>query len=424
VTLPPASTPRSLQQRYHRVVSQAAVVAAAMAVGNVLSYVLSVSASRRLGPEAFGVLGALLGLIVVGYVVALGLQMVTTRRLATGDTKTGALTRIALVASASLGVVGVLLAVPLTGFLHLDGILPLLLVAATFVPMTWSGFIQGMALGRERFALVGLAVALLSLGKVGGGLVGLALTSQVDGVLWGTAVGTWLGVAAATWFTRRLLTPPSRDGRQEVSREVGHVVHALLAMFVLTNVDVVLARHYLSAHDAGLFAAGAIVAKITFWLPQFITVVALPRLADARRRNPAIKASVAATAAVGAVTTTAAALAGGLVVLVIAGPAYESLSSYVWLFAAEGSAFALAQLLLYARLSREDRTAVVAVWAAVATLVGGVALVAHGSPQGIVVTALAASGGLAVVGLAAWAREHRPGQPRSAGHGPGVNAEL
>jgi O-antigen/teichoic acid export membrane protein len=395
-----------------------------MAVGNLLSYLLSVTASRRLGPEEFGALGALLGLIVVGYVVALALQMVTTRRLATGEPDVGSLTRVALVASVSLGVVGVLLSSSLATFLHLDSALPLLLVAATFVPMTWSGFVQGMALGRERFALVGLSVALFSVGKVGGGLVGLALTSRVDGVLWGTVVGTWVGVGAATWLTRGLLRPPSRRSQREMSREVGHVVHALLAMFVLTNVDVVLARHYLSERQAGLYAAGAIVAKITFWLPQFITVVALPRLADARRRTPAMRVSVAATAAVGVVSTAFATLAGTLVVLVIAGPAYESLSSYVWLFAAEGSAFALAQLLLYARLSREDRTAVVAVWAAVAALVGGVALAAHGSPQAIVATALAASGGLAVLGLVGWAREARVGQPRSAGHGPGLNAEV
>ncbi len=423
MTVPPESAPRRSPAR-QRVVSQAAIVAAAMAVGNVLSYLLSVTASRRLGPEQFGALGALLGLIVVGYVVALALQMVTTRRLATGEeTLPGALTRAALWASWGLGALGLALAAPLARFLHLD-VLPLLLVAATFVPMTWSGFVQGLALGRERFALVGLAVSLFSFGKVGGGLVGLALTSDVNGVMWGTAVGTWIGVAAATWFTRQLVAPPSRARHPEVSREVGHVGHALLAMFVLTNVDVVLARHFLTARDAGLYAAGAIVTKITFWLPQFITVVALPRFADVHRRRSAMTTSVTATATVGLVSTAVAVVAGTTVVLVIAGPAYEGLSPFVWLFAAEGAVFALAQLLLYARLSREDRTAVVAVWAAVLALVTAVALLAHGSPQAIVTTALGAAAGLAVVGLLGWAREHRRTHPDSAGHGPGAKAEV
>jgi len=423
VTVPPDSPPQRPHRR-HRVVSQAAIVAAAMAVGNVLSYLLSVTASRRLGPDQFGALGALLGLIVVGYVVALALQMVTTRRLATGEEMhPGSLTRTALLASWGLGALGLVLSVPLARFLHLDGVLPLLLVAATFVPMTWSGFVQGLALGRERFALVGLAVSLFSVGKVGGGLVGLALTSTVDGVMWGTAIGTWLGVGAATWSTRSLITGPSRGGQGDVSREVGHVGHALLAMFVLTNVDVVLARHFLTARDAGLYAAGAIVTKITFWLPQFITVVALPRFADIRRRRSAMTTSVTATAAVGLVSTVGAAVAGTAVVLVIAGPAYESLASFVWLFAAEGAVFALAQLLLYARLSREDRTAVLAVWTAVLALVGGVSVVAHGSPEAIVVTALASATGLTGVGLLGWTREHRRTHP-SPGHGPGVNAEL
>ena len=112
MTVPPESAPRRSPAR-QRVVSQAAIVAAAMAVGNVLSYLLSVTASRRLGPEQFGALGALLGLIVVGYVVALALQMVTTRRLATGEeTLPGALTRAALWASWGLGALGLALAAP------------------------------------------------------------------------------------------------------------------------------------------------------------------------------------------------------------------------------------------------------------------------------------------------------------------------
>ncbi len=41
----------------------------------------------------------------------------------------------------------------------------------------------------------------------------------------------------------------------------------------------------------------------------------------------------------------------------------------MWLFALEGSAFALVQVLLYARLAAQDRKAVIAVWIALVTLV-------------------------------------------------------
>lgn len=380
-----------------------------MSVGNLMAYALSVTASRRLGPAQFGVLGALLGLLVVGYVAALALQMVTTRRLASrgGPVDEGALTRTAAAASVGLGVLALLLAAPVAWFLHLDDVTPLLLLAVTVVPMTWSGYVQGVALGRERFGLVALSVLLFSVGKVGGGLVGLALSPDVSAVMAGTAVGTAVGVAAATSLTRHLMARPSAGGTAGTGREVAHVAHALLALYVLTNLDVLLARHFLTAEAAGLVAAGAIVAKIAFWLPQFVTVVALPRLADARRHHSALAVSVTATAAVGLAATATTLAAGDLVVLLVAGPQYEPLGSFVWLFAAEGSVFALAQLFLYGRLSRQDRTAVVAVWASVAVLVGTVATVAHGSARAIVLAALLAGSLLAVAGLVGLLRDRQ-----------------
>jgi O-antigen/teichoic acid export membrane protein len=182
--------------------------------------------------------------------------------------------------------------------------------------------------------------------------------------------------------------------------EVGHVAHALLALYVLTNLDVLLARHYLSAYEAGLFAAGAIVAKVAFWLPHFVTVVALPRLADRSRRGPALRVAATATIIVGMAAAVVTAAAGSAVVLIVSGPAYAPLSSFVWLFALEGSLFAMAQLYLYGRLSRQDRGAVLAVWAAVLLLTLGVVTVGHSSATSIVVWAIIAAAGLALSGTA------------------------
>ena len=53
-----------------------------MAVANGLGYALNLVASRLLGPTDFGALGALLGVVLIGNVAALGLQTVTARVLA------------------------------------------------------------------------------------------------------------------------------------------------------------------------------------------------------------------------------------------------------------------------------------------------------------------------------------------------------
>ena len=57
-------------------------VAVRMAVANLLGYSLNLVASRLLGPIGFGALGALLGVVLIGNVAALGLQTVAARVLA------------------------------------------------------------------------------------------------------------------------------------------------------------------------------------------------------------------------------------------------------------------------------------------------------------------------------------------------------
>jgi O-antigen/teichoic acid export membrane protein len=177
-------------------------------------------------------------------------------------------------------------------------------------------------------------------------------------------------------------------------------------LFALSNVDVVLARHYLSAHDAGLYAVGAVVAKGCFWLPSFVPVLALPGLADPlRRRATAIRAFAFVT--ISAATLTLGAYAfGPLVVRMIGGSAYTELSESVWLFAAAGSLLAVAQVLLYSRLAGEDRRAIAPMWAAVVLEVTVIALWLHDTPTQIVTVVVCVALSLAVAGAFVEATEH------------------
>ena len=71
----------------------------------------------------------------------------------------------------------------------------------------------------------------------------------------------------------------------------------------------------------------------------------------------------------------------------------------MWLFALEGSAFALVQVLLYSRLAAQDQKAVLAVWVALIALVAIVALGRNDSLVSIVTTVVGVSLALAIVGL-------------------------
>jgi hypothetical protein len=126
-----------------------------------------------------------------------------------------------------------------------------------------------------------------------------------------------------------------------------------------------------------------------------------PMLVDEARRAWAIRISLALVGASGAVITTGAGLFPHLVVSAIGGDEYRDLDDRVVLFALAGSLFAVAQLLIYARLAKGDPRAGVAVAAVLTGLVVTVQVATHDSVTQIVLTVCAAAAALSLVGLVA-----------------------
>jgi O-antigen/teichoic acid export membrane protein len=229
-----------------------------------------------------------------------------------------------------------------------------------------------------------------------GGIVGTLVGGTVTSTLVGLAVGSLACALVLQLLVRHQVgsRPLALPGLRS---EVLHASHALFALFVLTNIDLLLARHFLDAPAAGIYAAGAVVVKVAFWLPQAVIVTAFPAMADDRRDRTVLLGG-AAILGLGALIVAATALLPRLVVGIVGGPSYEALVPVVALFALLGSIESLAQFLLYSRLAVEDRRAVGAVWLAVVALVVVVWAGPHGSPRDIVLSAIAVVTVLSVAG--------------------------
>lgn len=401
--------------RSGRLVSHSLLVALSLGVGQVLAYGVSVIAARRLGPDGFGVFAALLGILLIGSVLAMGIQAVAARRLVplAPSEQSGSAHRIlrsALVAGLAVAAATVIISPLLLWWLKIDGWLPMLLAAASFVPLTWAGGMLGVAQGREAFTTLAGVYLAMGIGRGLGGIAGALFTGSVVGTMAGLAIGTGIGVAFGRW----LVAPLARDAPLPLAGfwpETAHATHALLALFVLTNIDVLLARALLSPSQAGDYGVGAVIGKVAFWLPQFVGVMAFPRFADARRSRATV-ISLGAVAAIGVLVVGVTAAAPALIVAVVGGSAYSTLVPYAWMFAAIGATFALAQALLLTRLAVDDRRAVIAVWGAAALLAVLATWVMPRSVPGLALSALIAGVALVLLGIGITVRElRRPTAP-------------
>jgi len=439
----------------------ALVLAVGMAVANAGNYGFNLVMAFLLGPEAYGALAALLALVLVGSVPGLALQAVVARRtaLAGGPVWPG---RRWLAGRAGLGLalLTVVAGPGLVLFLHLGSAAPVLWLALALAPTPLLFAVQGLLQGRERFgALAAVMVAGAGV-KLAIGLVLVAAGLGVSGAMAGVAAGAILAALAglrlaapaplgtvepgavepgsvepgavdpgavdnqpppsAGSATLPVGAPPLEVGgaaRPEGAgaarpegggaarpaagwwREVATATTGLLGLFLLANLDVLLARHYLDRAAAGRYALGAVVAKIAFWAPQFVVTVVFPRLVGGADPRRLVGGSALMIGGFGGLLAAALAVASlaGLAVPVLGG-GYAGLGPLLPLFAALGTGLALVQLLLFEGIATRDRRMGRAVAVA---LVAEVALVAgplHGSVGEVAGAALAVVATLAAAG--------------------------
>jgi O-antigen/teichoic acid export membrane protein len=362
----------------------AGMVAVSITAMNVATYGFTLAAARLLDPALFGELTAMMGIVLVGNVAALGLQATTARRIATRRTEEehatviDAARRATWIAAAAVAAVTLALSPLLQAALDLTS-WSMLLVALTLVPLTVFGTQAGVAQGSRRWSRLSVLYAAMGAGRLVCGTAAAAIDATPSVVMAGVFVGAAVPVAVG-WPLLRTRPPAPvspRAAESESARPAGsrsvlvetlHGSHALLAYFALTNADALLARVVLSPHDSGIYAAGLIVTKACLFLPQFVTVVAFPDLAQARgTRTRRIAAGL--IAALGGAVVAGTWLLPGLALAFVGGDEYAEVQDLLPLFALEGSVFALLQLLLYDALARRIRVITVALWSALTVAV-------------------------------------------------------
>jgi O-antigen/teichoic acid export membrane protein len=381
------------------------VVAAAMAVGNALNYVFHVYMSRRLGPSSYGALGALLAVTFIVAVPGLALQTVVARHTALrrrdGQEVTslwaGAI-RIVVVVGVGLALLAVLTAPWIERFLHLRSIVPVLWLALTLLVLPVVPAVTGMLQGEERFGVLALILLVPVVVKLVLGITFVGLGLGLNGALAGAAGGAVVGCAVGLWMVRPGLVGGGVGGRAMV-REVLTAGTGILALFVIVNIDIVLARHFLPRRSSGLYAVGSIVAKATYWAPRFVSVVVFPRLSTGRDRRALLTRSLFVVTIVSLVVVAAVALLSRPLLTDVFGRAYGSLGPELWLFAGIGTAFALVHLLLFSSIAVGDSRMSAALAVAVVIKTAIVATVLHHSVAQIAWVVFGTGAVMTAVGL-------------------------
>jgi O-antigen/teichoic acid export membrane protein len=361
-------------------------IAIAMGVMNVATYGFTILAAHVLGTRVYGGVASLMGLLLVVNVLALGLQATGARRVAAEPERRDEI-EDAIMAATNRSALGLgllcLAATPLINWgLSLDSWPAAAMIGVSAIPLTVMGGQAGILQGEERWVPLSAIYLGMGLGRMVFGAALMPVISNEFGAMLAVALGAWVpaiigGIALGRTGARRRAREV-RSSANRILREVVSNSNALLAFFVLSNIDVVIARVRFDEHNAGLYAGGLILTKAVLFLPQFVVVIAFPSMASASSQHRMYLRGLVVVGTIGAVATLGAAVLRDLAVTFVGGAAYREVEPNIWLFASVGTLLALVQLMVYEVVARQHRASVLIIWAGLAVVAGVGLLVDNG----------------------------------------------
>ena len=360
--------PRLERLKSSRLVRQNLVLFAGGLVAGVGGFVYHAIAGRVLGPNLYGDVASIIAVYAVFTTPTLILVLVLARYSATlvASGTTDAVrylvvrtTQITLLPSVLIILAGFLLAGPVAGFLHLHSPWPVVWLGLGVAVFWQVGIPRGVLQGIQYFSglsanlaleLVVRCSALGILLAAGTGVVGATIA-----VLAGVAFAYLIGIYAI----RDHLRAPG--GRQRLRSMVGFSLTAsagTLGILLLYNLDVILAKHYLGSHDAGIYGALNKIGTILYFLTLSVSQVLFPRVVEALANNDhpgrLLGVSAGIMGLLGAMALVVFGAVPGLIVRVLFGGAFSDAQHYIFLVGVIGLALSLNNLLVQFCMAARD----------------------------------------------------------------------
>lgn len=367
-----------------------------------LNYLSSAIFSRVLGPVGFGELTSLLALAVIVAVPTGAAQTVVAERVAV-HAHSGRMDNVRyLIRQAAGHVLMVAIAVTAVYVLCIPLVIEVLDLRVPGPAIALSGvillgfivpFAFGVLQGLDRFVMYGLLLVAVSLSRIVFGVTWAALGGGAGGAIAGQALGMASVILLSAWVIRDMLMRRGtgmfmRGIKRRPDLRAVSASAAFVAFAVISNLDILLAKVFLTREEVGTYAAIATLGKVVTFMPAAIAVAMVPNAAraatseDPGGSRKVLRLSALLVGATAAAAAIPAIALPDLTIRIMFGPGYEAASSGVLPILLAGAALAMLHLLVVYSVAIRDQRWPLLLVVGVALQVGGATLF-HDSPEQI-----------------------------------------
>jgi len=332
-------------------------------------FVYNAIAGRILGPQQYGEMASLFSLYTIGFAINLILMVVLARytaslqaqQLPAGIRYVVRRTELRLLAPAVIFVVLFGAAsFPIAAFLHLRSPLPVVWLAFALALCWYMAIPRGTLQGTQHFAGLSLNQVSEMLVRLLALIALLALGLGVNGSMLALVAGCGAALVIGTVSLRHAIP---REGQPvELPSMTSFIISACigtLGITLLFNLDVVLAKHFLPAHAAGIYGGLNKIEVIIYYGTLSVSQVLFPRVVEAvaHRDHPGrlLFLSAGLIVAAGLVALAVFALFPHLIVNILFGQAFHQADPFIVVVGVSGLCLSLCNLLVQFFMAVHDR---------------------------------------------------------------------
>jgi O-antigen/teichoic acid export membrane protein len=283
---------------------QGGVIFASSIVVNVLNLVFWLYMVRHLAPQDYGVLNTFVSVLML-FCVPVGILQTVVTRYTSKYMAHKQPDKVKLLLSYFISIIGIFLAVILfvlivgshyiAAFLQIDEKRLLYAVAAGIIFNSFITVTLGALAGLQRFNDVAINSIVSVISKLFFGFVLVALGLRAFGGLLGFVFSVIVGFCLSLFqlpkgmIKLKAMADPVILDKKDIFGYFLPVGLSMLCFFALTNMDIILVKHYFPPIEAGFYSVAQMVGKIVLFVPGAVGVVMFPKIVDHHSRNESTK---------------------------------------------------------------------------------------------------------------------------------------
>jgi len=261
-------------------------------IGNISNYFFQIIMGRMLDIDRFGVLNSLYSFYAIISLPATVVLVVVSKYVS--ENKALGKNLFSLLKIFFLYVFiffffyitcGIALSGFISSFINIESkiLVSFVVIAAGFgliLPVTTGGL-----QGEKKFFAFGIVSLVFPLTKLFGSIIFILLGLELNGIILSLTLGNLFAILLGLWFLKFNFRPSPEKVSMKISSKAFQFAwvtfFANVGMTVLTNIDVIIVKHYFTDEATGFYSVASILGKTILYVSASIVLVMFPFITEA-----------------------------------------------------------------------------------------------------------------------------------------------